>query len=78
MDMGNCQATYGEDDQKQKVYVSNIMELVPQVLRDEAERRVLGGPDLVSSIMPQREAVIVHRVGWQGRIEEDGSRALAV
>jgi hypothetical protein len=71
-------ATYRKNDQDKEVDVSNIMELVPQILWYEAERRVLGRPDLVPAVALERVAILVHRAGWQRGVEVDRSWALIV
>ena len=42
--------TYAENDDEEEVDVGDIVELVIQILRDEAERRVLGRPYLVARV----------------------------
>jgi hypothetical protein len=54
------------------------MELEPQVLGYEAERRIFRRPDLIPAVVLERAATLVHRVRWQRDVEEDGSRALVV
>jgi hypothetical protein len=71
-------ATYSEDNQEQEVHVSNIMKLKPQVLGYEAERRIFRRPDLISAVVLEGAATLVHRVRWQRDVKEDGSRALVI
>ena len=63
--------TYYKDDDKQEIYVSNIVELIPQVLWYEAQRSVLGGPDLISGKLGEVISFFVSCVTWQHSIEED-------
>ncbi len=43
--------TYTKNDDEKEVDVGNVVELKVQILWDEAERRVLGRPDLVARIV---------------------------
>lgn len=71
-------ATYRKDDQEQEVHVRNVMELEPQILGYEAERRVLGRPDLISAILFARVAILIHILRRERDVEVDCSWALIV
>jgi len=43
--------TYTQDYDEQEIHVSNVVELEPQVLGDEADGRVLGRPDFISLVV---------------------------
>ena len=51
--------TYVQDNNKQEIHVGDVMELEPDVLRDEGERGVLGGTDLVSRIVIIGETLLI-------------------
>jgi hypothetical protein len=65
--------TYTQDDDEQKVDVGDIVELEPQILGNEAERRVLGGSYLVARVVCNGVAVFVALSLRQRRVEVDSS-----
>ena len=51
--------TYTKDDDEQKVDISNVVELKPQVLRDEAQWCVLCGSNLISRKLMDLMTVLI-------------------
>lgn len=51
--------TYTKDDDKQKVDISDVVELKPQVLRDEAQWCVFCGSNLVSRKLMDLVTVLI-------------------
>lgn len=62
-----------EDDDEEKVDIGDILELKPQILRNEAEGRILGRADLVPLELGAGPAMLIPGIGWQGNVEEDPS-----
>lgn len=63
--------TYTQNDDEQEVDVCNVVELEPQVLRDEAEGRVFCGSYLVAGILCDGMAFVVALGLRQGHVEVD-------
>jgi hypothetical protein len=70
--------TYTEDNNEQKVHVGDIVELEPQILWHETERRVLCGSYLVARVVCDRVAVFVTLGLGQGHVEVDSSSGIWV
>lgn len=65
------ESTYTQDDDEQEVDVSDVVELEPQILGYETERRVFGCSYLVARVVGDGVSVVVaFRLG-QGHVEVD-------
>lgn len=76
--IGATSSTYHKDNNEQEEDVGNVLELEPEVLRDEGQGRVLGRPDLVSRVRLRWVAVLVEHFFWQREVEEQPPRRRAV
>lgn len=65
--------TYHQDNQEQEEYISDVVELKPQVLWNEGKRCVFGSPDLVPRIRLLWQPRLVLEFVWQGLVEEQSS-----
>ena len=63
--------THAQYNNEQEVDIGDVVELEPQVLRYEAERRVFGGSYLVAGVLCERVAFFVAFCLRQGDIEVD-------
>lgn len=64
---------YRKNDDEQEVDVGNVVELEPDVLGHETQRRVFGGSDLVSDELRKGIALFVAGVIGQRLVEEDAA-----
>lgn len=62
--------TYREDYDEEEVDVGDVVELKPQVLRNESQRRILGSPDFVPGELSKGTTFSIPRIGRQWDIEE--------
>ena len=65
--------TYTEDDNEEEINVSNVVELEIQVLRNETQRRVLCGSDLVPDKLLFSVALLIQLLGGQRLVHVDVS-----
>lgn len=70
--------TYHKNDQKQEENIGDVVELKPQVLRDERQRCIFGRPDFVSRKLLKRMALLVPELRGQRNVEEQCSAFLIV
>ena len=69
---------YLENDDEKKVYVGDIVELQPEVLRNKAQWSVLSSPDLVPGELYFVVPLLILSVVGQGNVEEDPPLLLLV
>ena len=70
--------TYRQYDEEQEVDISNVVELKPQILGDEAERRVFRRSNFVSPKFGSRMTLRVLCIVWQGYVEKYTAPAVDV
>lgn len=70
--------TYGKDNEEKEIYVRNVVELVPQVLRYETQWCVLRRPNLIPLITCGRMAIGIDSIGWQCHIDKHRARARSI